>query len=66
MIRGLEKKENKTISKVKNLEIKMIEDKSADSERRTSNAKDIIAKMILIANKNGRPSLKESEFENAA
>lgn len=66
MIKLLEKKESKTVSEVKMLEIKMIEDISADSARRTSNAKDIIAKMILIANKNGRPALKEGEFDNAA
>ncbi len=62
----MEKKESKTISEVNKLEIKMIEDNSADSARRTSNAKDIIAKMISIANKNGRPALNEGEFDNAA
>lgn len=66
MNRLIEKKESKTISEVKRLEIEMVEDKSANSERRTANARDIIAKMIFIAKKNGRPSLKEREFDNAA
>ncbi len=66
MIRLMEKKESKTITEVNKLEMKMTEDSSADSARRTSNAKDIIAKMISIANKIGRPTLNEGEFDNAA
>jgi hypothetical protein len=66
MIEPIRKKESKTISQINKVDVKMVEDTKLDSAKRTQDARDIIAKMILLASKNGRPSKKEEEYENAA
>ncbi|QDK44696.1 hypothetical protein DOM22_05725 [Bdellovibrio sp. ZAP7] len=39
---------------------------SIEFEKRAKEVKDMIAKVILIANKRGRPSQKDDEYEEAA
>ncbi len=59
-------KESKTVTEIKRVEIKMIEDQSPSSAARSDEAKDIIATMIGLAHKMGRPRKYEREYDDVA
>lgn len=67
MSRRSSKRESKTLNEVNVLEIIFVVDESTFSVSRTAEVKKLIAQMIELAHKRGRPTKSNLEgFENAA
>lgn len=67
MSRRSSKRESKTLNEVNVLEIIFVADESTFSVSRTAEVKKLIAQMIELAHKRGRPTKSNLEgFENAA
>ncbi len=59
-------RESKTLRNVKVIEVVFLRDESIFSEMRITEAKNLIAQMLEMANKRGRPRKVTEESEDAA
>lgn len=67
MSRGNSRRESKTMNEVNVLEVIFVADESTFSASRTAEVKKLIAQMIELSHKRGRPSTQNMEdLEDAA
>jgi hypothetical protein len=57
---------SKTIKEVKVINLEFVKDDSGKSRERTDEIRNLIAQMIELSHKRGRPSKEEVEVSNAA
>lgn len=57
---------SKTMKDVKVIEVTFVKDESGSCAERTSEVRKLIAQMIELSHKRGRPAKEEEEVSNAA
>ncbi|MBL7544864.1 MAG: hypothetical protein JNL11_13690 [Bdellovibrionaceae bacterium] len=57
---------SKTMKDVKVIEVTFVQDDSGSSAERTREVRKLIAQMIELSHKRGRPAKEEEEISNAA
>ena len=66
MSKTYEKRESKTLRNVQVIEIQFLKDNSENCGARTDEARNLIAQMIDLSHKRGRPTKLAKEVLNAA